>query len=45
MLVRAADFGLVDGIETLRNLAGLSVISYAVPVNITLVYRSAEGQP
>ena len=45
VLVRAADFGLVDGIETLRNLAGLSVISYAVPVNITLVYRSAEGQP
>ncbi|GEA13104.1 cellulose binding domain-containing protein [Alteromonas sp. KUL49] len=38
--INAADFALVDGIEQLRNLAGLSVISYAVPTNFTLVFST-----
>jgi len=38
ILIRAEDFALASGIEMLRELAGLNVISYAVPVNFTLVY-------
>ena len=36
--INAADFAMTDGIEQLRSLAGLDVISYAVPVNFTLVF-------
>ncbi|MEM6405434.1 MAG: cellulose binding domain-containing protein [Pseudomonadota bacterium] len=39
VIVKAADFGLVDGIEILRDLAKLSVISYSVPVNFTLIFK------
>lgn len=38
ILLNALDFGLETGIETLRTLAGLDVISYAVPVNFNLFY-------
>ena len=38
ILVKAADFGLAEGIETLRNVAGLDTISTAVPVTATLVF-------
>jgi len=38
ILLRAADFGLGDGIEMLRDVAGLKSISTAVPVDATLVF-------
>ena len=38
ILIQAADFALVDGVEILRELASLNVISYAVPVNLSLLY-------
>lgn len=39
VIVQAADFGLTAGIEMLRDLAQLSVISYAVPTNFTLIFN------
>ncbi len=36
VLLNAADFGLTDGVEKLRELAGLPVISKAVPVSFIL---------
>ncbi|MBE1301177.1 MAG: PKD domain-containing protein [Alteromonadaceae bacterium] len=38
ILLNSQDFGLEAGIETLKSLAGLDVISYAVPVNFNLFY-------
>jgi hypothetical protein len=38
ILVKAADFGLEGGIEVLREIAGLSSISTAVPVSAQLVF-------
>mgnify|MGYP000200424824 CR=1 FL=1 len=38
ILIQAADFALVEGVEILRELASLNVISYAVPVNLSLLY-------
>lgn len=38
VLIQAQMFNLEAGVETLRALAGLDVISYAVPVNVTLVF-------
>ena len=40
ILVHSDDFGLTSGIEVLRGLAGLSVISYAVPTNFTLIFNT-----
>lgn len=39
VLVNAADFALVEGVDKLRSIAGLSSISYAVPVSLTLHLR------
>jgi PKD repeat protein len=39
VVVKAADFDLIDGIEVLRNLANLTVISYSVPTNFTLLFN------
>lgn len=36
VIIKAADFGLVKGIETLRQLAGLPSISTTVPVSFVL---------
>ena len=36
VMIKASDFGLVKGIETLRNLAGLPSISTTVPVSFVL---------
>lgn len=36
VIIKASDFGLVKGIETLRNLAGLPSISTTVPVSFVL---------
>lgn len=44
IVLMAEDFALVDGIETLRTLAKLSVISYSVPVNFTLFYRPRDKE-
>ena len=38
VLIDAKDFGLVDGIEKLRELAGLPSISYTVPVSFNLTF-------
>ena len=40
IIIKAADFGLVDGIEALRNIAKLPVISTAVPVTFTLLFEN-----
>ncbi|WP_440904684.1 cellulose binding domain-containing protein [Catenovulum sp. SX2] len=42
ILLDATDFGLEMGIETLRTLANLTSISYAVPVNFNLVFQTQE---
>jgi len=39
ILVNAVDFGLVDGIEALREVAGLGSIAMVVPVSVHLLYR------
>lgn len=36
VIINAADYGLTDGINKLRDLAGLPSISYAIPVTFTL---------
>lgn len=36
VIINATDYGLTDGINKLRDLAGLPSISYAVPVTFTL---------
>lgn len=36
IIINAADYGLTDGVNKLRDLAGLPSISYAVPVTFTL---------
>lgn len=40
IVLDATDFGLESGIETLKSLASLSVISYAVPVSFNLVFEA-----
>ncbi|MCF2858399.1 cellulose binding domain-containing protein [Pseudoalteromonas sp. SMS1] len=42
IVLDATDFGLESGIETLRTLANLSVISYAVPVSFNLVFEAQQ---
>ncbi|AFP30059.1 hypothetical protein MRBBS_1121 [Marinobacter sp. BSs20148] len=39
LLVKAEDFGLAGGIEALREIAGLSSVTTAVPVTENLVFR------
>ncbi len=39
VLISAADFELVEGINKLRELAGLKSISYAVPVTFSVVFK------
>ena len=42
VLISAADFGLESGVEALREVAGLNVISTAVPVSFQLVFTPAQ---
>ena len=42
ILINAADFDFEQGIETLKTLASLSVISYAVPVSFSLMFEVQE---
>jgi polyisoprenoid-binding protein YceI len=39
IIIKAADFDLVDGIEALKNIAQLPVISTAVPVTFSLLFK------
>ena len=39
VLINAADFGLVQGVNKLRELAGLKSISYAVPVTFSVAFK------
>ena len=39
--VNAGDFSLVDGVNKLRELAGLPSVSYAVPVTFNLLFNPA----
>ncbi|MEX0941880.1 MAG: YceI family protein [Pseudomonadales bacterium] len=39
LLVEAGNFGLLKGIEALREIAGLDAITPVVPVSFSLVYR------
>ena len=41
VIVSAADFGLGESIEALRELAGLKTISTAVPVTVNLLFSHA----
>lgn len=40
LIINAADYNLVNGIEVLRDLVSVTVISYAVPVNFTLFFNA-----
>jgi len=41
VVVNAGDFGLADGVNALREIAGLKQISTAVPVTLNLVFNHA----
>ncbi len=41
VVIGAADYGMVAGVEALREVAGLNHISTAVPVTINLLFRRA----
>lgn len=43
-IINAAEFGLTDGIEKLRELAGLPSITQAVPVSVSLVFVKASKE-
>ena len=45
VLLNTTDFNLNAGVEALRTIANLSVISYAVPVNFVLVFNKTTTQP
>ena len=40
LVLNAADFGLAEGLENLRALAGLPAISLAVPVSAVLIFNA-----
>lgn len=42
IVLDATNFGLEPGIETLKTLASLSVISYAVPVSFNLIFEAQQ---
>lgn len=44
ILIQAADYDLTGGIDALRTIANLAIISYAVPVNFTLLFNTQEAQ-
>jgi len=39
IVIKAADFGLEKGVEALREIANLAVISHSVPVNFSLIFE------
>ena len=44
IVIDARDYGLDVGVEALRNLANLPVISISVPVNFTLFFNAQQAQ-
>ncbi len=42
LIVDAAKFGLSEGVEKLREIAGLSSISHAVPVSFVMTFTAGE---
>ncbi len=42
ILIEAKAFGLVEGVDALRDIAGLSSVATAVPVTVNLVFRVEE---
>src|SRR5690606_33896412 len=40
LVLNAADFGLTDGVEALRKIAGLPAISLSVPVGAVLIFTA-----
>ena len=42
VLLSADDFGLVAGVNALREIAGLKAISTSVPVTVNLVFQAAQ---
>ena len=44
VVVNAGDFGLLEGVDKLRELAGLSSIAQAVPVTVELVFTPTHGK-
>ncbi|MNZ75755.1 YceI-like domain protein [compost metagenome] len=40
LVINAEDFDLAPGLESLRNLAGLSAISFSVPVSAVLIFTA-----
>jgi polyisoprenoid-binding protein YceI len=42
LIVDAAKFGLTEGVEKLRQIAGLDSISHAVPVTFVMTFADAE---
>ena len=42
IIVTAASHGLVDGVEALREIAGLPSISRSVPVTFNVVFEESE---
>jgi polyisoprenoid-binding protein YceI len=44
LIVDAAKFGMGDGVEKLRELAGLASISKAVPVNVVMTFIDVSAQ-
>jgi hypothetical protein len=43
LVIDAAKFGLEDGVETLREIAGLASISHAVPVTFVVTFVDVGG--
>ena len=43
VLLNTTDYNLNEGVEALRSIANLSVISYAVPVNFSLVFNRSTN--
>ncbi len=44
ILIKAGDYDLTGGVDALRNIANLAMISYTVPVNFTLLFNTQEAQ-
>ncbi len=44
ILLGAGDYNFTNGIDALRNIANLDVISYTVPVNFTLLFNKQESR-
>ena len=44
ILINAGDYDLARGVDALREIANLNTISYAVPVNFTLLFNTPQAR-